>query len=71
MAQKVILLLHTPASYFIDTCLLITVISICFENNKIAVIEEQMITLAIELAQHASMQYDSWILAPSYCHNLA
>ena len=42
MALKLILLyiFNMPASYFIDTYLLITVICICLQNNKIAVIEE-------------------------------
>ena len=35
-----LIILHMPASYFIDTYLLITVICICLQNNKIAVIKE-------------------------------
>ena len=37
--ETYLIILHMPVSYFIDTYLPITVICICLQNNKTAVIE--------------------------------
>ena len=42
--ETYLIILHMPASYFIDTYLPITVICICLQNNKIAVIKTKNIS---------------------------